>query len=146
MNVGFSQNGFSANKIPSFQIPSFVTPTKTFLVLSFPVSCVNPRTTDANLDCVFVEILLLVVPKIGRARAPLGSPWPVVTNLTQFLGGANEHTWFRLQRGGLPPTGQDGGQGRSAGTTAATEKTPAQKEKQGREEQVLDAAGFSLPQ
>ena len=41
MNVGFSQNGFSANKIPSFQIPSFVTPTKTFLVLSFPVSCVN---------------------------------------------------------------------------------------------------------
>ena len=41
MNVGFSQNGFSASKILSFQIPSFVTPTKTFLVLSFPVSCVN---------------------------------------------------------------------------------------------------------
>ena len=41
MNVGFSQNGFSANKIPSFQNPSFVIPIKTFLVLSFPVSCVN---------------------------------------------------------------------------------------------------------
>ena len=41
MNVGFSQNGFSANKIPSFQNPSFVIPIKTFLVLSFLVSCVN---------------------------------------------------------------------------------------------------------
>ena len=48
MNVGFSQNGFSANKIPSFQIPSFVTPTKTFLVLSFPVSCVN-HVKNGNL-------------------------------------------------------------------------------------------------
>ena len=50
MNVGFSQNGFSANKIPSFQIPSFVTPTKTFLVLSFPVSCVN------RVDCSLYRV------------------------------------------------------------------------------------------
>ena len=33
------------------------------------------RTTDANLDCAFVEnALLFVVPNIGGARAPLGSP------------------------------------------------------------------------
>ena len=33
------------------------------------------RTTDANLDCAFVEnALLFVVPNIGGARAPLGLP------------------------------------------------------------------------
>ena len=31
------------------------------------------RTTDANLDCAFVEnALVFVVPKIGRTRAPFG--------------------------------------------------------------------------
>ena len=62
MNVGFSQNGFSANKIPSFQIPSFVTPTKTFLVLSFPVSCVNQMAQHARL-------LALLMAKIkGKSK------------------------------------------------------------------------------
>ena len=42
MNVGFSHTRFSVNKIPSFQILSFVCPSKTFPVLSFSVSCVNP--------------------------------------------------------------------------------------------------------
>ena len=42
MNMRFSQNGFSPNNIPSFRIPSFVGPRKTFPVLSFSVSCVNP--------------------------------------------------------------------------------------------------------
>ena len=33
------------------------------------------RTTGTNLDCGFVENALgLVVPKIGRAEAPLGPP------------------------------------------------------------------------
>ena len=59
MNVGFSQNGFSANKIPSFQIPSFVTPTKTFLVLSFPVSCVN------QLDTITRVIQHMLVEAVG---------------------------------------------------------------------------------
>ena len=34
------------------------------------------RTTDANLDCAFVEnTIVFVVQKIGRARAPFGPPW-----------------------------------------------------------------------
>ena len=32
-------------------------------------------TTDANLDCAFVEnALVFIVPKVGRARGPLGAP------------------------------------------------------------------------
>ena len=40
-----------------------------------------PTTTDANLDCAFVENLLVsVVPKIGRAWAPFATPleWNVI--------------------------------------------------------------------
>ena len=61
MNVGFSQNGFSANKIPSFQNPSFVIPIKTFLVLSFPVSCVNPPNKIrkvSNFDNCLAEMTM----------------------------------------------------------------------------------------
>ena len=40
--MGFSHTSFSVFEIPSFEILSFVIPSKTFLVLSFSVSCVNP--------------------------------------------------------------------------------------------------------
>ena len=40
------------------------------------------RTTDANLDCVFVEnALVFVVPNIGRAWAPLYDPLEVFVSI-----------------------------------------------------------------
>ena len=54
-------------------------------------TCRGPRalslTTVANLDCVFVENpLIFVVPKIGRALAPLGSLYePSVLNSSLCL-------------------------------------------------------------
>ena len=45
------------------------------------------RTADADLECAFVEnALVIVVPKIGRAQAPLVSPClsPLVEKWTEY--------------------------------------------------------------
>ena len=53
--MGFSHTSFSVFEIPSFEILSFVIPSKTFLVLSFSVSCVNPWRSD------FIQLLVIIV-------------------------------------------------------------------------------------
>ena len=40
------------------------------------------RTTDANLDCAFVEnALVFVAPKMGRAQAPLNEIGPYLISV-----------------------------------------------------------------
>ena len=86
MNVGISQNRFSANQIPSFVFPSFVTPRKTFPVLSFSVSCVNPKYEQKHICLLY-------------ATANLAFRWPF-TQTTHSVINADQrgiHNYFYLE-------------------------------------------------